>query len=74
MARPAPLTVSQLELPALYRATITHLRRAPRIHRFSHRSFLWLVDVASPPVLPWLLRPLGRFEPRDHLDIRGSTG
>jgi DUF1365 family protein len=67
---PAHLTVSQLELPALYRATITHLRRAPKIHRFSHRTFLWLVDVASPPVLPWLLRPLGRFELRDHLDIR----
>jgi DUF1365 family protein len=65
----APLNISQLELPALYRATITHLRRAPKIHRFSHRSFLWLVDVSSPPALPWLLSPLARFEPRDHLDI-----
>jgi DUF1365 family protein len=66
----SPLSFSQLEVPALYRATITHLRRAPKVHRFSHRSFLWLVDLASPPVLPWLLRPLGHFDGRDHLDIR----
>ncbi|MGD0810427.1 MAG: DUF1365 domain-containing protein [Acidimicrobiales bacterium] len=64
------LCISQLELPALYRATITHLRRAPMTHRFSHRTFLWLVDVGSPPELPWLLRPLARFDRRDHLDIR----
>ena len=66
VAARAPLNISQLELPALYRATITHLRRAPKIHRFSHGSFLWLVDVSSPPVLPWLLRPLARFDRRDH--------
>jgi uncharacterized protein len=66
----AALSASQVEAPALYRATITHLRREPKAHRFSHRSFLWLVDLGSPPVLPWLLRPLGRFDRRDHLDIR----
>ena len=65
----SPLSASQVEFPALYSATITHLRRGPTAHRFSHRSFLWLVDLASPPALPWLLRPLGRFDRRDHLDI-----
>ena len=66
----SPLSASQVEIPALYRATITHLRRGPTAHRFSHRSFLWLFDLGSPPALPWFLRPLGRFDHRDHLDIR----
>ncbi len=64
-----PLSASQVEVPALYGATITHLRRGPTAHRFCHRSFLWLVDLGSPPALPWLLRPLGRFDRGDHLDI-----
>ena len=59
-----------MEVPALYRATITHLRRGPVVHRFEHGSFFWLVDAECPPPLPWPLRPLARFEPRDHVDIR----
>nr|WP_232792579.1 DUF1365 domain-containing protein [Actinacidiphila yeochonensis] len=35
-------------------------------HSFRHRTYLWLVDVDRPPVLPRGLRPLARFEPRDH--------
>jgi DUF1365 family protein len=62
--------VAAVETPALYQATITHLRRGPAVHRFQHRSFLWLIDSDCPPRLPWPLRPLARFEPSDHADIR----
>jgi uncharacterized protein len=58
-------------VPALYRAQIDHLRRGPARHQFRHGSFLWLVDPESPPQVPWVLRPLVRFDQRDHLDIRG---
>jgi uncharacterized protein len=67
--RGSPL-VAGVEVPALYRATITHLRRGPTVHRFQHGSFLWLIDADCPPRLPWPLRPLARFEPSDHADIR----
>jgi uncharacterized protein len=59
-----------VKTPALYRATISHLRRGPAVHRFRHGSFLWLIDSDYPPRLPWPLRPLARFEPSDHADIR----
>lgn len=62
--------VAAVETPALYQATITHLRRGPAVHRFQHRSLLWLIDSDCPPRLPWPLRPLARFEPSDHTDIR----
>jgi uncharacterized protein len=62
--------VAEVEVPALYRATITHLRREPAVHRFQHGSLLWLIDSDYPPRLPWPLRPLARFEARDHADIR----
>lgn len=52
--------------PALYRTTITHVRRAPVHHGFSYRSYSWYVDVDALPRLPWWLRPVARFEPRDH--------
>ena len=59
-----------VEAPVLYRATITHLRRGPAVHRFQHRSFLWLIDSDFPPRMRWPLGPLARFEPGDHADIR----
>jgi uncharacterized protein len=59
-----------VEVPALYRATISHLRRGPTVHRFQYGSFLWLIDFDWPPRLPWPLGPLARFEPSDHADIR----
>lgn len=62
---------SSVVVPALYRAQIDHLRRGPARHRFRHRSFLWLVDPESPPHIPWALRPLARFDRRDHVDVRG---
>nr|WSX76187.1 DUF1365 domain-containing protein [Streptomyces sp. NBC_00899] len=52
--------------PALYECVVAHARTAPVRHSFRHRTYMWLVDVDSPPVLPRVLRPLARFDPRDH--------
>jgi DUF1365 family protein len=60
--RPRPIQ------PALYRTRITHLRRAPVHHYFEHHSYSWYVDIDELPRLPRLLRPLARFDARDHVD------
>jgi DUF1365 family protein len=52
--------------PALYDSVVRHARSTPLRHSFRHRTYLWLVDVDHIPVLPRLLRPLARFDPRDH--------
>lgn len=52
--------------PALYPCTITHVRTAPLRHTLRHRTYMWLVDPDHPPELPFPLRPLARFDPRDH--------
>ncbi|MCA1221172.1 DUF1365 domain-containing protein [Streptomyces sp. 8L] len=52
--------------PALYPCTVAHIRRAPRRYAFRVRTYLWLIDPDQPPVLPWWLRPLARFDARDH--------
>ena len=56
--------------PALYRTSITHLRRAPVLHYFEHRGYCWYVDVDQLPALPRWLRPFARFEPGDSLRRR----
>lgn len=53
-------------VPALYPCTITHVRTAPRRYTLRHRTYLWLIDPDRPPRLPRALRPLARFDPRDH--------
>ncbi|MEV7691480.1 DUF1365 domain-containing protein [Streptomyces bungoensis] len=53
-------------VPALYPCTVTHVRTAPLRHTLRHRTYLWLVDPDRPPRLPRLLRPLARFDARDH--------
>jgi len=54
-------------LPALYDAEVVH-SRMERIRRtFTHRIYLWLVDLDALPDLPRWLRPFGRFEAADHL-------
>jgi DUF1365 family protein len=58
-------------LPAIVRGHVTHRRRAPLRHAFRHAVYQWLVDVDRLPQLPRLLRPLARFDARDHL---GGTG
>ncbi|MDQ2707814.1 MAG: DUF1365 domain-containing protein [Actinomycetota bacterium] len=53
--------------PALYDAEVSHLR-TQRIRRgFSHRIYLWLVDLDELPRLPRWLASTARFESRDHL-------
>lgn len=53
-------------VPALYPCTVAHVRTAPRRYVLRHRTYLWLVDPDRPPRLPRPLRPLARFDPRDH--------
>lgn len=54
-------------VPALYDTVVTHVRRE-RMHReFTHRGYLWLVDIDDLPRLPRLLRPLARFRAVDHI-------
>ncbi|MBT2487198.1 DUF1365 domain-containing protein [Streptomyces sp. ISL-96] len=52
--------------PALYDCVISHARTTPMRHSFRHRTYMWLVDLDRIPVLPRPLRPLARFDPRDH--------
>ncbi|WP_455355080.1 DUF1365 domain-containing protein [Streptomyces sp. SYSU K217416] len=52
--------------PALYTCTVGHTRTAPVRHAFRHRTYLWLIDPDRPPQLPRPLRPLARFDARDH--------
>ncbi|WP_406337141.1 DUF1365 domain-containing protein [Streptomyces sp. NBC_00649] len=49
------------------------MRSAPRRHVVRHRTYLWLIDVDRPPRLPAPLRPLARFEARDHFGGTGPT-
>ncbi|WP_328316565.1 DUF1365 domain-containing protein [Streptomyces sp. NBC_00388] len=51
---------------ALYPVTITHVRTTPKRHIMHHRTYMWLIDPGAPPRLPRLLRPLARFDARDH--------
>ncbi|MFI8965939.1 DUF1365 domain-containing protein [Streptomyces sp. NPDC053493] len=55
-------------VPALYATEIAHTRVTPVRHALRHRTYLWLVDLDDLPVLPRPLRPLARFDPRDHFD------
>jgi DUF1365 family protein len=59
--------VSGSQAPALYDATVVHVRREGVRNRFRYGTFCWLVDLDAPPRLPAVLRPLARFEARDHL-------
>ncbi|MFC5156719.1 DUF1365 domain-containing protein [Streptomyces amakusaensis] len=56
----------------LYECVITHVRRTPLRHALRHRTYLWCVDVDGLPVLPRPLRPLARFDARDH--FAGTPG
>jgi DUF1365 family protein len=53
-------------VPALYPCTVAHVRTGPRRYALRHRTYLWLVDPDRLPRLPFPLRPLARFDPRDH--------
>lgn len=60
-------------LPALVVGHVWHRRRIPIRHEFRHRAYLWLVDLDDVPQLPSWLRPLAKFDARDHLGS-GSAG
>ncbi|NUT98432.1 MAG: DUF1365 domain-containing protein [Saccharothrix sp.] len=51
----------------LYEVEIGHVRRERLSRSFTHRAYVWLVDLDALPLLPWWLRPFARFEARDHL-------
>lgn len=54
------------DAPALYPCTVAHTRTRPFRYAFRHRTYLWLVDLDDLPRLPHALRPLARFDARDH--------
>ena len=60
-------------LPAIVTGSVRHGRSVPIRHAFRHRVYQWLVDLDDVPRLPWYLRPLARFDARDHLGGRGPT-
>ncbi|GGU70097.1 DUF1365 domain-containing protein [Lentzea flava] len=51
----------------IYDVVITHARRELIDRTFSHRAYMWLVDLDELPRLPWWVKPFARFESRDHL-------
>ena len=54
-------------LPSLYDVVVTHVRRERVRRRFTHRIYLWLVDLDELPRLPRWLWPFARFDSADHL-------
>lgn len=60
-------------LPALVVGSVRHSRTGPVRHAFRHRVYQWLVDLDDLPRLPWWLRPLARFDVRDHLGGAGPA-
>ncbi|MFJ1648606.1 DUF1365 domain-containing protein [Streptomyces sp. NPDC088258] len=53
-------------VPALYTCLVGHVRTAPTRYTLRHRTYMWLIDPDRPPRLPRPLRPLARFDARDH--------
>ncbi|GAA0233561.1 DUF1365 domain-containing protein [Saccharothrix mutabilis subsp. mutabilis] len=51
----------------LYEVEIGHVRRERLNRSFTHRAYVWLVDLDALPRLPFWLRPFARFDARDHL-------
>ena len=55
-------------VPALVDGTVSHARRTPTPHAFTHGHYQWLVDVGELPRFPWPASLFARFDARDHLD------
>jgi DUF1365 family protein len=53
--------------PAIYEAEVTHRRHERLDDAFSHRLYLWLVELDDLPRLPAPLRPFARFRAADHI-------
>ncbi|MDE8670373.1 DUF1365 domain-containing protein [Pseudarthrobacter sp. H3Y2-7] len=58
---------------AIYRTSISHVRKTPLKNAFTYRSYSWFVDVDRLPKLPRLLRALAVFRAADHLGDPAST-
>jgi cyclopropane fatty-acyl-phospholipid synthase-like methyltransferase/DUF1365 family protein len=58
---------------SMYEVDIRHVRAAPVRHEVRHRSYQWFVDLDDLPQLPAVLRPLARFEARDHFGSPDRT-
>ena len=68
-------TVTVPELPSLVVGTVSHTRRTPLRHAFTHRQYQWLVDDDELPRFRWPLSALSRIEARDHhADGRSGGG
>ncbi|QUX27460.1 DUF1365 domain-containing protein [Nocardiopsis akebiae] len=52
--------------PALYEATVRHVRSEPVRNAFAYGTYYWLVDLDDPPRLRWPLRVLAGFRAKDH--------
>ncbi|MGW4855597.1 DUF1365 domain-containing protein [Streptomyces sp. NPDC004288] len=61
------------QVPALYPGEVVHTRVTPLRYGLRHRTYFWLVDIDDLPALPRLLRPLARFDPRDHFGGAAPT-
>jgi len=57
----------------IYDVLITHSRRELIDRAFSHRAYMWLVDLDGMPRLPLWARPFAKFEARDHLGSPSKT-
>ncbi|MCZ4518726.1 DUF1365 domain-containing protein [Rhodococcus ruber] len=73
MALTSVLPSTRAHGAALYLTRIDHMRRAPIRNTFSYKSYSWFVDLDALPELPWILRPLASFDPRDHLGDPDAT-
>lgn len=70
----APTLTTLPALPSLVVGTVSHRRRTPVEHAFTHRHYQWLVDLADLPRHRWPLRLLTRIEARDHLSGGAAGG
>lgn len=63
---PTPPALPSVDVPALYDCVVSHARTAPVRLSLRHLTYMWLVDLDALPRLPRPLRPLARFDARDH--------
>lgn len=61
-------TLTPPSTPALVVGEVSHTRRIPVWHAFTHRAYQWLVNIDELPELPLWMRPLARFDAADHLN------
>ncbi len=67
------VTVTAPSGPASVRAHVHHRRARPLVYEFSHRTTMWLVDVAAPnSAFPRWLRALASIRSRDHFTYDAS--